>query len=146
VERADCQRLVFIAATPRSNTTANITRYGTYSTTEAVEAGLDLEMPGPSRWRTVTLSHAVNSGKMEMTVLDSAVRNVLCAVEKAQESGIPENAPETTRNTKEDRLLLRRTAANSIVLLKNEGNILPLKANRTVWASYSVPLLHNSDF
>ncbi|KFZ13985.1 hypothetical protein V502_06320 [Pseudogymnoascus sp. VKM F-4520 (FW-2644)] len=105
--------------------------YGTYSTTEAIEAGLDLEMPGPSRWRTITLSHAVNSGKMEMEVLDSAVRNVLRAVKKGQESGIPENAKETTRNTKADRLLLRRTAASSIVLLKNDGGILPLKANKT---------------
>lgn len=120
--------------------------YGTYSTTEAIEAGLDLEMPGPSRWRTITLSHAVNSGKMEMKALDSAVRNVLHAVKKGQESGIPENAKERTRNTKADRLLLRRTAASSIVLLKNYGGILPLKANKTVWATYPLLLLHNSDF
>jgi beta-glucosidase len=106
--------------------------YGTYSTTEAVQAGLDLEMPGPSRWRNMNLTHAVNSGKLDESVLDDRVRNVLNAVNKAQRSGIIEGAPETTRNTHEDRALLRRTAAESIVLLKNEDSLLPFSKNKTV--------------
>ncbi|KAK9427681.1 glycoside hydrolase superfamily [Lipomyces doorenjongii] len=105
--------------------------YGTYSTTEAIDAGLDLEMPGPTRWRTIALSHAVSSGKVEEKLVDARVRNVLSAVKKAHKSGIPTEFKETTRNTKADRLLLRRAAADSIVLLKNDDNILPLKSNRT---------------
>lgn len=111
---------------------ADLHRYGTYSTTEAIEAGLDLEMPGPSRWRTITVSHAVSSGKLDEKVLNARVRNVLTAVKKARKSGIRPGSEETIRNTKADQLLMRRAAADSIVLLKNEGSILPLKTNRSV--------------
>jgi len=106
--------------------------YGTYSTTEAIAAGLDLECPGPSRWRNMNLTHAINSGKLEEEVLDDRVRNVLKAVEKSRKAGIVEGAAEGTRNTPEDRALLRRTAAESIVLLKNENKILPFAKNKTV--------------
>jgi beta-glucosidase len=78
------------------------------------------------------LSHAVNSGKMEEKVLDIRVRNVLEAVKKAHKSGVPQGFNETTRNTEADRFLLRSAAADSIVLLKNDDNVLPLKSNRTV--------------
>ncbi|KAH7409759.1 putative beta-glucosidase I [Cadophora sp. MPI-SDFR-AT-0126] len=105
--------------------------YGTYSTTEAISAGLDLEMPGPTRWRTIALSHAVRSGKLEEKFVDDRVRNILCAIKKAHRSGIPAGFKETTRKSKADRLLLRKAAADSIVLLKNDEKILPLKKNRT---------------
>jgi len=80
----------------------------------------------------MNLTHAVNSGKLDETVLDERVRNVLRAVETAQASGIIERSPETTRDTPEDGLLLRRTAAESIVLLKNEGGLLPFAKNKKV--------------
>lgn len=35
-------------------------RFGTYSTSEGIVAGVDLEMPGPSRWRGQALVHAVS--------------------------------------------------------------------------------------
>lgn len=111
-------------------------RYGTYSTTEAIEAGLDLELPGPTRWRSITLSHAVASGKLDEQVLDDRVRNVLNAVKKAGKSGIPSDFEETTRDTEATRLLLRQAAADSIVLLKNKDATLPLKTNRIVSESY----------
>lgn len=113
-------------------------RYGTYSTSEAIRAGLDLEMPGPSRWRTITLSHAVSSGKIDEKVLDDRARNVLSAIKKASKSQISPDIEETTRTTKADRLLLRRAAAESIVLLKNEEGILPFKTSRPVSKTFHV--------
>lgn len=95
-------------------------------------------MPGPSRWRTVTVSHAVNSGKINEKLVDARVRNVLEAIKRAERSGIPEGFQETTRHKKADRLLLRRSAADSIVLLKNDDNILPLKTSLTVCRLLSV--------
>jgi len=80
----------------------------------------------------MNLTHAVNSGKLDETILDARVRSVLEQIKKSQRAGIPENWTETTRNTEEDRALLRRTAAESIVLLKNEDSMLPFKRSGTV--------------
>ncbi|KAI7778435.1 hypothetical protein LA080_002134 [Diaporthe eres] len=107
--------------------------FGTYSTSEAINAGLDLEMPGPTRWRGGALEHAVMSNKVKMAELDSAVRNVLKLVKHGLENtSIPPNAPETEANTTEHVALLRETAAKSLVLLKNDRNILPFDKNKKI--------------
>lgn len=106
--------------------------YGTYSTSDAINAGLDLEMPGPTRWRTDALTHAVTSNKVKEHVLDARVRAVLDTIKLAVKSGITEDQEEKKRDEEEDRKLLRRAAADSIVLLKNKQNILPLDKAATV--------------
>ena len=107
-------------------------RYGTYSTSEAINAGLDLEMPGPTRWRGAALSLAVTANKVRPHVLDERVRAVLQLVKIASKSGVPENAKETELNRPQDQKLLRRAAAESIVLLKNNQQVLPFDRNKTV--------------
>ncbi|KAM5346018.1 hypothetical protein ACJ41O_011879 [Fusarium nematophilum] len=57
--------------------------FGTYSTSESVNAGLDLEMPGPTRWRGELLSFAVVSHKVKPHVLGDRVRNMLNLINKA---------------------------------------------------------------
>ena len=104
--------------------------YGTYSTTEAVTAGLDLEMPGQTRFRGSALVHSVVANKVRKDQLDDRVRNVLNLVNSTAASGIPENAPETEYNSKEVRKALRDAAAQSIVLLKNEGSLLPFSKDK----------------
>lgn len=105
--------------------------FGTYSTTEAVVAGLDIEMPGPTRWRSANLSHAVSSGKLPVRAVDDRARNVLKLVNRTAALQIPERAPEGGLNTPETVAFLRKLARESIVLLKNERNILPLKKNKS---------------
>ena len=107
-------------------------RFGTYSVTESITAGTDLEMPGPTRWRGEALDHAVSCNKFSMDVLDERVTNVLKFVKRSLKSGIAADQEETTRDTEEDRALLRKLAADSIVLLKNERNVLPFKKDKTV--------------
>ncbi|KAK5116573.1 hypothetical protein LTR85_009198 [Meristemomyces frigidus] len=106
--------------------------FGTYSTSGSIKAGLDLEMPGPSRWRGPALVHAVSSNKVRQSVLNARVRAVLELVKLARKSGIPENAPEKELDRPEDRALLREVAANAVVLLKNEDNVLPLKKDKRI--------------
>ncbi|KAJ3541039.1 hypothetical protein NM208_g4789 [Fusarium decemcellulare] len=100
--------------------------FGTYSTSESLNAGLDLEMPGPSKWRGEAAIVAHSTHKLEPTALDDRARAVLTLVEECQASGVPENGTEETRDTPETASLLRKLAADSVVLLKNENNILPL--------------------
>lgn len=107
-------------------------RFGTYSTSEAIKAGLDLEMPGPSRWRGSALMDAATANKVPVRTIDERVRAVLRLVKAGIESGIPERAPEAELNREQDRLLLHRVASESVVLLKNEGNVLPLQKSKKV--------------
>ncbi|KGO68820.1 Glycoside hydrolase family 3 [Penicillium italicum] len=101
--------------------------FGTYSTSDAIIAGLDIEMPGKTRWRGAALAHAVSSNKVAQFQLDERVRNILNLVNWVEPLGIPEGAPEKALNRPEDQALMRRAAAESVVLMKNEGDILPLK-------------------
>ncbi|KAI9371250.1 glycosyl hydrolase family 3 N terminal domain-containing protein [Aspergillus egyptiacus] len=106
--------------------------FGTYSTSESINAGLDIEMPGKTRWRGDALAHAVSSKKVNEFVLDERVRNVLNLVNYVEPLGIPEHAEEKMLNRPEDQALLRRAAAESIVLMKNEDNILPFSKEKSI--------------
>ncbi|KAK2687323.1 hypothetical protein QWA68_013689 [Fusarium oxysporum] len=105
--------------------------FGTYSTTGSVHAGLDLEMPGPTFWRGPGLSHAIMANKVTEEQLDNRVRNVLNLINYSRSSGVPENAPEKGLNRPQDQALLRRAASESIVLLKNNDNVLPFVKSKT---------------
>lgn len=105
--------------------------YGTYSTTEATNAGLDLEMPGPPRFRGDLLKFNVSTDKVRQHILDERVRSVLNFVKKCYSlSGVPENADEGTADTPETRELLRKIGVEGTVLLKNEGQVLPFSKGK----------------
>lgn len=106
-------------------------RFGTYSTSEAIKAGLDLEMPGPSYIRGKLINQALGCGKLSPTDVDARVREVLKLVKKVQPLGIPENAEETTIDSPETAATLRALSSNGLVLLKNEGNVLPFNKEKT---------------
>jgi len=113
--------------------------YGTYSTTASVHAGLDIEMPGPSRFRGDALKFNVSTDKVREHILDERVRGVLKLVKACAASGVPENAPEVTGDTPETAGLLRRIGNEGIVLLKNDREVLPLKKDKKV-SSICFPL------
>ncbi|KAE8153374.1 glycoside hydrolase superfamily [Aspergillus avenaceus] len=106
--------------------------FGTYSTTESIQAGLDLEMPGPTRWRGSALIHAISANKVSVATVNKRVREVLRLIQKASRSGVPEHAHEGQMNRVEDREFMRKVASEAIVLLKNDGNVLPLDRQKRV--------------
>lgn len=118
--------------------------YGTYSTTEAANAGLDLEMPGPPRFRGEPLKFNVSTDKVRQHILDERARAMLKFIKKAMATGIPEGAPEKTGDTPETAELLRRIGGESIVLLKNDDNVLPLKKDKKVSMFPSRHFCHES--
>ena len=106
---------------------------------QSLNAGLDMYM-APDSWKGLyesTLKH-VKDGTVPMTRLDDAVRRIL-RVKIA--SGIFEKgAPSTRANAGNEKLLglpehkaiARQAVRESMVLLKNNGGLLPLDASKTI--------------
>lgn len=109
-----------------------MSRFGTYSTTEALKAGLDLEMPGPGKQRGEQASIALGCKKLTEKTIDERVTNILELINKVERAGVKENAAEEGHDTKETADMLREVTSASIVLLKNEGGALPFDKNKTV--------------
>jgi beta-glucosidase len=99
-------------------------RFGTYSTAESLNAGLDLEMPGPSRLRGPLPDLAISSRHVSRSTVNERARNVLKFVQRASKAAVA--SEESTRDLLEDRKLNRKLAADSVVLLKNDSGLLPL--------------------
>lgn len=107
-------------------------RFGTYSTSDAINAGLDLEMPGTTQFRGPALMHDLRANKVSKYTIDERARNVLNLVKRSAASGVSENQKEGTNDTLETSAFMRKVAAESIVLLKNDKGILPLKKDKPV--------------
>jgi beta-glucosidase len=104
----------------------------------ALTAGVDMDME--SRIYVDSLAALVRANRIPMAVVDSAVLRVLRA--KARVAQLRPVAP----NAVEIRALARRAARASIVLLKNEGGLLPLDRAAPNLSSIAVigPLADNT--
>ena len=96
------------------------------STAASVNAGLDLEMPGP-RWRGEQLLAAVERGEVAEATIETSVRRLLLLLDKAGLFEHPEAVAEQAIDLPERRALVREAAAEGIVLLKNKQQALPLQ-------------------
>jgi beta-glucosidase len=103
--------------------------FGTYGP-GIVGNGLDLEMPGPARWMGEAALEAVRSGQVSESEIDDSVRRLLRTLQRAGVFDQPELQPEQAIDLPEHRQLVRAAAAEAIVLLKNDNNILPLATDR----------------
>ncbi|KAL4867185.1 hypothetical protein BDV12DRAFT_123088 [Aspergillus spectabilis] len=100
---------------------------GTNSTTGSLNAGLDLEMPGPPVHRAMSLvESALEKGEITMETINERVSHVLECVSKTGCFENPTTAPEEAIDLPEHRALIRRAGADGIVLVQNTNNILPL--------------------
>ena len=115
--------------------------FGLHSTAEAVHAGLDLEMPGPTIHRGAKLLAAVETGEVDPADIRRAAHAVLRLVERVGgfEDGGP--GPETTRLDDDDIALVRAVGAAGMVLLRNtigeDGEpVLPLRPDG--WSQVAV--------
>ena len=87
----------------------------------ALAAGLDLEMPPDLGFSDRAIVAAVTHGELAEAVLDQAVSRVLRLVLRARARRPAEPDPAVHH------ALARRAAAESLVLLKNDGGVLPLR-------------------
>lgn len=100
---------------------------GTNSTAAALNAGLDLEMPGPTRWRKVEdVKEAIKSGEVTEQTINERTLHVLKFLERQKCFDDPTIPPEQAINKPEHQALIREAGAKGIVLLKNKNDVLPL--------------------
>lgn len=92
----------------------------------AVQAGLDLEMPSSGGRTDAELVAAVRGGRLAERELDAVANRVL---ELARRAAAVEPQP-VDFDAHHD--LARKVAARSIVLLRNEGELLPLRPSTSV--------------
>ena len=99
--------------------------FGSRSTAPTVNAGLDLEMPGPTRDRGGKLVAAIEAGEVARETVRKRALNVLRLMQRT--GALRDDVPfeERAEDRPEHRALIRRAGAEGAVLLKNEG-ILPL--------------------
>jgi beta-glucosidase len=104
-----------------------------HSTVPSAKAGLDLEMPTGIYFGNA-LKTAVNSGEVPVSLLDEKlVRRFRTMMER----GVWDTPPARGAIPAADADVAMKLGAEGIVLLKNSGNLLPLKAN----AIHSIALI-----
>jgi beta-glucosidase len=91
----------------------------------ALEAGVDIELPEPGGYSS--LGAELRAGRIKQATLDQAVARVLRAkflLGLFEQPYVQNTTPEPERPA--DRALALRAAEEAMVLLKNEGGLLPL--------------------
>jgi beta-glucosidase len=99
--------------------------FGSHSTVETINAGLDLEMPGPARDRGDKLVQALMDGKVDAETVKATARRILVLLERVGAFADPTLHDERAEDKAHHRALIRKLGAEGAVLLKNDG-ILPL--------------------
>lgn len=101
-----------------------------HTVVESIQGGLDLEMPGPAKYYGSLLVEAVNNWQIEPAAVDEAARRVLRLVARVGKIGRQRQRRRGSVNTVAHQDVACQAAAEAVVLLKNEGPVLPLDLKR----------------
>src|SRR5262249_5490993 len=100
----------------------------TYDGVAAANAGLHLEMPSGAFMNQQTLQPAIDQGKVSVTTIDDKVRRILRTGAAFGWLDRDQEAILIPRYNLQGRQVALQAARESMVLLKNEGPLLPLSA------------------
>ncbi len=95
---------------------------------DSIRGGLDLEMPGPAKYFGRLLEEAVTHWQIEESLVDDAARRILRMIVRS--GRMDRKRPAGRMNTPAHGKLARAAAEGSVVLLKNEGETLPLQPGK----------------
>lgn len=95
---------------------------------KAIEAGMDMEMPIPVHFG-LELKRAVEQGKLDEKVIDQAVLRVLKTQLTFENTEEPMKYDKSLVSCEAHVELAKRAAEESMVLLKNNNNVLPLSSD-----------------
>src|SRR5207245_842434 len=102
----------------------------TYDGVAAANGGLDLEMPSGDYMNRATLLPAIRSGKVSEATIDDKVRRILRTAIQLGWMDRDQTDTSIPRLNAEGRQVALEAIRSGIVLLKNEGNVLPLDKGR----------------
>ncbi|MES1164650.1 MAG: glycoside hydrolase family 3 C-terminal domain-containing protein, partial [Verrucomicrobiota bacterium] len=102
----------------------------TYDGVAAANAGLDLEMPAGSFMNRETLLPAIKAGKVSVATIDDKVRRILRTAIRFGWLDRPATDLGAPLYNEEGRAVALEAARASLVLLKNQGGLLPLDKRR----------------
>jgi beta-glucosidase len=103
--------------------------FGVHDGVKAVEAGLDVEMPTTLRFGK-HLVRAVEAGRLKETLVDQAVLRILRHKIDYATRPDPQSYPEDLVASPAHAALAREVAEQSMVLLKNQDHVLPLRRDQ----------------
>ena len=98
----------------------------TYDGVEAVNNGLDLEMPSPKFMNAKNLIPAVQNGQVKESTIDEHLLRLFRTELRYGFTDRPQFDPTDSTYSVADRAVALQGALESIMLLKNQGNLLPL--------------------
>lgn len=97
-----------------------------YDITRSIKQGLDLEMPSSFGQGIKTIKDAYENKEITEEEIDEAVRHILKTLERL------ENKPDFICDMEEHNAVAKEAAAESFVLLKNNGSVLPITEEEKV--------------
>jgi beta-glucosidase len=100
--------------------------FATYDGVAAAKSGLDLEMPSGAFMNRATLIPAVRDGKVSLVTIDDKVRRILRLAVHSHWLDRDQTDLTIPRYNLEGRRVALDAAEEGMVLLKNDGNVLPL--------------------
>lgn len=102
----------------------------TYDAVGAANYGLDLEMPSPKYMNAKNLIPAVKSGKVKESTIDDKLMRLFRTELRYGFTDRPQFDPQYSTYNAAARAVALQGALESITLLKNEGNLLPLDSKK----------------
>lgn len=95
---------------------------------KGLAAGLELEMPSSNGAGDRKIVEAVKSGELELAKLDDAVSRILTVIFKS----VDLKKEHATYDQEAHHALAREVASESMVLLKNEDQVLPIQKDQSI--------------
>jgi beta-glucosidase len=104
--------------------------YGVKDTVEGINGGLDVEMPRAKYYKYRKIRKALDQGKISEIMIDEAAGRVMRTILRYTTREDPQIYDTDLIGCNEHRKVALEAAEKSMVLLKNEGKILPLNKNK----------------
>lgn len=104
----------------------------THETIGAVNGGLDLEMPSGAFMNRENILPLIKSGKVTEVTIDDKIRRLLRTAIRFGWLDRPQEDSSIPKLNQQGRKVALQAARESIVLLKNQGNLLPLGKRKNI--------------